>query len=113
MLDKRKKEQIINSFKSHAKDTGGTAVQIAILTAEVEELTEHLKEHRKDFSSRRGLFRKVAQRKRLLRYLEREDEDMFDKVVSKLGLKIAKREVIDHHPDDTEDVAEDIDKIEL
>ena len=66
-------------------------MQIAILTEEIKQLTEHLKTHKKDFSSRRGLLKKVGERRRLLRYLERENPDSFEALVKRLKLKIAKR----------------------
>ncbi len=91
MIDKKKKQQIIKKFAVHEKDTGSSEVQIALLTEEIKNLTEHLKMHKKDFSSRRGLLRKVAERRRLLRYLERENLTGFDELVKKLKLKIAKR----------------------
>ncbi len=92
MLDKKKKEEIIKKFRTHPNDTGSSEVQIAILTEEIKELTEHLRKHKKDFSSRRGLIRKVVQRKRLLRYLEKENNESFQKIVKKLGIKIAPRQ---------------------
>lgn len=92
MLDKKKKEKIIEKFKTHPNDTGSSEVQIAILTEEIKLLTKHLKQHRKDFSSRRGLIKKVAQRRRLLRYLERENSESFDKIVKALKINIIKRE---------------------
>jgi small subunit ribosomal protein S15 len=91
MIDKKKKQAIIKKFAVHENDTGSSEVQIALLTEEIKSLTEHLKMHKKDFSSRRGLLRKVAERRRLLRYLERENQDGFDELVKKLKLKIAKR----------------------
>ncbi|MFC1663509.1 30S ribosomal protein S15, partial [Patescibacteria group bacterium] len=69
-MDKKLKESIIKKFKTHASDTGSTEVQIAILTEEINQLTDHLKSHKKDYSSRRGLLRKVGQRRRLLNYLQ-------------------------------------------
>ncbi|MCD4760500.1 30S ribosomal protein S15 [bacterium] len=95
MLDKKKKQKIIDKFKTHKSDTGSAEVQIAILTEEVKELTKHLREHKKDFSSRRGLLAKVSLRHRLLRYLEREDEKRFIKLVKLLKLKIARKERTD------------------
>lgn len=95
MLDKKKKQRIIEKFKTHKSDTGSAEVQIAILTEEIKELTKHLREHKKDFSSRRGLLAKVALRHKLLRYLEREDEKRFTKLVKVLKLKIAKKEKFD------------------
>lgn len=91
MIDKKKKQQIIKKFAIHENDTGSSEVQIALLTEEIKNLTEHLKSHKKDFSSRRGLLRKVAERRRLLRYLERENSAGFDELVKKLKLKISKR----------------------
>jgi small subunit ribosomal protein S15 len=91
MIDKKKKQQIIKKFAVHENDTGSSEVQIALLTEEIKSLTEHLKAHKKDFSSRRGLLRKVAERRRLLRYLERENSAGFDELVKCLKLKIAKR----------------------
>ncbi len=92
MLDKNKKEKIIAKFKTHGSDTGSSQVQIAILTEEIKELTKHLKTHKKDFSSRRGLLKKVAERRRLLNYLHREDEKAYDGIVKELKLKVIKPE---------------------
>lgn len=88
MMDKKKKQRIIKKFGTHANDTGSAEVQIAILTEEIKELTEHLKEHRKDFSSRRGLIKKVNQRRRLLRFLEKDNKESFENLVKKLKIKI-------------------------
>ena len=88
MLDKQKKQRIIKKFATHTGDTGSAEVQIAILSEEIKHLTEHLKMHRKDFSSRRGLLKKVNQRRRLLRYLEKENPQGFDELVKKLKIKI-------------------------
>lgn len=87
MLDVKKKQKIIEKFRTHASDTGSPQVQIAILTSEIEELTGHLKDHKKDFSSRRGLIKKVNERRRLLKYLEREDQKAFLKLKKELELK--------------------------
>ncbi len=91
MLDKNTKEKIIKKFKTHENDTGSPEVQIAILTEEVKRLTEHLKSHKQDHSSRRGLLKKIGERKRLLKYLQKEDEEAFKNVSSKLNLRIAKK----------------------
>lgn len=90
MLDKKVKDRIIKKFKTHETDTGSTQVQVALLTEEIKQLTEHLKVHKKDFSSRRGLIRKVAERRRLLNYLYREDEVAWEDLVKKLKLKTPK-----------------------
>ena len=87
MLDPQKKQKIIEKFRTHKSDTGSPQVQAALLTAEVKELTEHLKKHKKDFSSRRGLIKKVNERRRLLTYLEREDKKAWQKLKDELGLK--------------------------
>lgn len=87
MLSKKKKNEIIKKFQTHKDDTGSPEVQIAILSEEIDQLSEHLKEHRKDYHSRRGLLQKVGNRRRLLRYLESEDEKRYKKLIEKLGLK--------------------------
>ncbi len=86
MLDPKKKQKVIEKFRTHASDTGSPQVQIAILSAEILDLTEHLKQHKKDFSSRRGLIKKVHERHRLMKYLEREDEKAAKKLREDLGL---------------------------
>lgn len=91
MLDKKKKDKIIAKFKTHPNDTGSSEVQIAILTEEIKELTKHLKQHKKDFSSRKGLIKKVSQRRKLLRYLGRENPEIFNKIVKELKINITKR----------------------
>jgi len=87
-LAKDDKDKIIKKYKTHEADTGSSEIQIALLTAEIEQLTEHLKTHKKDFSSRRGLLKKVGQRRRLLRYLQRDNETSFEDLVKKLKLKV-------------------------
>lgn len=87
MLKKAKKDKLIEKFKTHKSDTGSPQVQIAILTEEIKELAEHLKQHKHDFSSRRGLLKKVGQRRRLLRYLQRDNERGYEKLIKELGLK--------------------------
>ena len=87
MLERKAKEKIIEKFKVHPTDTGSPQVQIALLTAEMKDLSEHLRSHKKDFSSRRGLLRKVNERRKLLRYLSREDRAAYDDVAAKLKLK--------------------------
>lgn len=95
MLDKKNKQKIIEKFKVHDSDTGSTQVQIAILTEEIRLLTEHLKMHKQDHSSRRGLLKKVGERRRLLKYLQKESEEAFMDVAKKLKLKIAKKMIED------------------
>jgi len=86
-LQKKKKDSLIKSYKTHANDTGSPQVQIAILSEEIRELANHLKKHKHDFSARRGLMRKIGQRRRLLVYLQREDMAAYDKLIKQLGLK--------------------------
>jgi small subunit ribosomal protein S15 len=86
MLEKKAKDKIIEKFRIHETDTGSPQVQVAILTSEIKELVEHLKEHKKDFSSRRGLLKKVGERRRLLKYLEREDTKGHAELMEKLKL---------------------------
>lgn len=95
MLDKDSKQKIINKFKVHATDTGSSQVQIAILTEEITRLTDHLKSHKHDQSSRRGLLKKVGERRKLLKYLQKENEESFKELAKKLKLKIAKKMIED------------------
>ncbi|MBU1118652.1 30S ribosomal protein S15 [Patescibacteria group bacterium] len=88
MLTKKDKDKIIAKYKTHKQDTGSPEVQIAILTAEIEDLTGHLKIHRKDHSSRRGLLKKVAQRKKLQMFLKKEDLERYETLMKKLKLKV-------------------------
>ncbi len=90
MLDKKNKEKIIKKFRVHDTDTGSPQVQIAILTEEIKQLTEHLKQHKHDYSSRRGLLKKVGERRKLLKYLQKENFAQF-KEAEKLKLKIAQK----------------------
>ena len=87
MLDKKLKERIIEKFKTHEGDTGSTEVQIALLTEEIKQLTGHLRKNKKDQSSRRGLLRKVNERRRLLKYLEKENLKSYEEIIDKLKLK--------------------------
>ncbi|MBI2477058.1 30S ribosomal protein S15 [Candidatus Uhrbacteria bacterium] len=87
MLSKRQKENIIVKHATHKSDTGSPQVQVAILTAEIAQLTGHLRSHKKDHSSRRGLLRKVNERRRLLKYLEREDARAWKNLKEELKLK--------------------------
>jgi small subunit ribosomal protein S15 len=81
------RKQIVTDFRTHAKDTGSPEVQIAILTKRINELTEHLKSHMKDHSSRRGLLKMVGKRNSLLKYLTRQDRTRYQQIISKLGLR--------------------------
>ena len=87
MLTKEKKNQIIDDYKNSDGDTGSPEVQIAILTKRINELTEHLKTHKKDHSSRRGLLKMVGTRSSLLKYVRNTDVDRYRKIISSLGLR--------------------------
>ncbi len=82
-----RKEVLIKEFATHEGDTGSPEVQVAILTERIANLTEHLKTHRKDFASRRGLLMMVGQRRRLLEYLRRKDAARYQKLIGRLGLR--------------------------
>ncbi len=86
-LTKEEKKEIIKEFSRDEKDTGSTEVQVAILTKEINDLTEHLKVHIHDYHSRRGLLKKVGQRRSLLRYLAKKDVTKYREVIQKLGLR--------------------------
>ena len=86
-LSKEKKADIIKRFAKDEKDTGSAEVQIAILTEEISALTEHLKEHKHDYHSRRGMLKKVGQRKSLLNYLKNKDVTRYREVVKQLDLR--------------------------
>ena len=86
-LSKEEKAKIIKEFAKNDKDTGSTSVQIAILTKEINNLTDHFKEHKHDYHSNRGLLKKVGQRKSLLAYLERTNIQEYREVIKKLGLR--------------------------
>lgn len=86
-LTKERKQEIIKKFAKDANDTGSAEVQIAILTEEISALTEHLKEHKHDYHSRRGMFKKVGQRRSLLNYLKNKDVTRYRDVVKQLGLR--------------------------
>jgi len=81
------KNTIIQKFRRHDSDTGSPEVQVALLTSRIKLLTEHLKVHKKDFDSRRGLLMLVGQRRRLLDFLKREDEKRYVKVIRELGIR--------------------------
>jgi len=81
------KVDLIKKYQTHKDDTGSTEVQVAILTKKISELTKHLKEHKKDFDSRRGLLIMVGKRRRLLNYLRKNDEEKYGKIIADLGLK--------------------------
>ena len=82
-----RKQEIISNNQNHTKDTGSPEVRVAMLTERINQLTEHLKTHSKDFHSRRGLLMMVGKRRRLLQYLMKEDNERYRKLIEKLGLR--------------------------
>jgi len=87
VLDVEKRKGIIGSYQLHEKDTGSPEVQIALLSARIEYLTEHFKMHKKDHHSRRGLLKLVGQRRRLLDYVKNKDVERYRTVIQRLGLR--------------------------
>jgi small subunit ribosomal protein S15 len=87
VLDVEKRKGIIGSYQLHEKDTGSPEVQIALLSARIEYLTEHFKAHKKDHHSRRGLLKLVGQRRRLLDYVKNKDVERYRAVIQRLGLR--------------------------
>jgi len=81
------KSDIISQFKAHESDTGSSEVQIALLTARINHLTEHLRTHRKDFHSRRGLLQMASRRRKLLDYVKRHDLGKYNEILAKLSLR--------------------------
>lgn len=86
-IDEMEKEDIIKEFRNHDGDTGSPEVQVALLTARIRHLTEHLKLHKGDHASRRGLLQMVGQRSRLLRYLRKGSHDRYRQILGRLGLR--------------------------
>ncbi len=87
MMDTAVKQEIIAKYQTHEGDTGSPEVQIAILSYQINHLTEHLKVHKKDFHSRRGLLKMVGRRRSLLNYLKSKDIDRYRKIITSLGLR--------------------------
>ena len=87
MISKEKKAEIIKTYGRTPEDTGSPEVQIAILTARIQELTEHLKNHPKDHHSRRGLLKMVGQRRSMLAYLQKKDINRYRALIAKLGIR--------------------------
>ncbi|MEN6464353.1 MAG: 30S ribosomal protein S15 [Syntrophaceae bacterium] len=87
MLVSDKKKEIITSYRSHDNDTGSPEVQIALLSARIQYLTEHFKSHKKDHHSRRGLLKIVGQRRRILDYLKKKDVERYRAVIQRLGIR--------------------------
>jgi len=86
-VDQAVKAEVKNEYKLHEQDTGSSEVQVALLTSRIKELTEHLKTHKKDHSSRRGLIMMVNKRRKLLTYVQKQDDGRYKELISKLGLR--------------------------
>lgn len=86
-MDQTVKTTVKEEYRLHEQDTGSVEVQVALLTSRITELTEHLKQHMKDHSSRRGLIIMVSKRRRLLDYINRKDKDRYQKLIQSLGLR--------------------------
>ena len=87
MLTKQEKGSVVHDFETHQGDTGSPDVQIALLTKRINDLTEHLKTHRKDHASRRGLLKMVGTRSALLKYVSKKDVKRYQQIISRLGLR--------------------------
>jgi len=87
VLDSEKRKEVINNFQLHEVDTGSPEVQVALLSARIEYLTEHFKMHKKDHHSRRGLLKLVGKRRRILDYLKNKDLERYRSVIQRLGLR--------------------------
>ncbi|MBI3995096.1 MAG: 30S ribosomal protein S15 [Nitrospirae bacterium] len=87
MLEKQQKQEVIKKFSAHQKDTGSPEVQIALLSSQINSLSDHFKTHKKDHHSRRGLLRMVGRRRKLLDYLQREDLGRYKQIIDKLGIR--------------------------
>lgn len=86
-MDQQTKKQIVENYRVHPEDTGSPEVQVALLTQRIQELTEHLREHHKDYASRQGLLEMVGRRASLLKYLRRKDENRYKELIGELGLR--------------------------
>jgi small subunit ribosomal protein S15 len=86
-MDQAVKAEVKNEYRLHEKDTGSVEVQVALLSSRIRELTEHLKMHKKDHSSRRGLIMMVNKRRKLLTYVQKKDEERYKELIKKLGLR--------------------------
>lgn len=87
MLLKEEKDSLVHQYQQHARDTGSPEVQVAILTTRIKQLTEHLKSHKHDHHTRRGLLKLVGQRRRLLSYLDKTDVNRYRTLIASLGLR--------------------------
>ncbi len=87
MAEAENKEEVIREHRTHEGDTGSPEVQVAVLTRRIAHLTEHLREHKHDYHSRRGLLKMVGKRRRLLKYLQKKDVERYRSLIARLGLR--------------------------
>jgi small subunit ribosomal protein S15 len=87
MLDQETRERLTKDYQVHESDTGSTEVQVAVLTERIKQVTDHLRTHKKDVHSRRGLVGLVSKRRRLLKYLSQEDVNRYQSLIARLGLR--------------------------
>ncbi len=87
MITKEEKEELIKKFKRHEGDTGSSEVQVALISLRIDKLTEHLKSFKNDYSSRRGLFKLVGERRKLLSYLKETDKARYQRIIKDLNLR--------------------------
>jgi len=86
-LTQEKKQELISEYQIHETDTGSADLQVAILSTRINQLTEHLKKNKKDHSSRRGLLKMIGRRKGLLTYIQKEDEERYRQLITRLGIR--------------------------
>lgn len=86
-LEKEQRTQTIEDYRTHPTDTGSPEVQVALLTGRINQMIEHLREHKHDHHSRRGLLKMVGRRRRLLVYLQRQDQERYQQLIARLGLR--------------------------
>ncbi len=86
-LEKEQRTQTIESYRTHPSDTGSPEVQVALLTGRINQMIEHLREHKHDHHSRRGLLKMVGRRRRLLVYLQKQDQERYQQLIARLGLR--------------------------
>ncbi len=86
-IAQERRKTVVGEYKTHDKDTGSPEVQVALITDRINQLTEHLKVHKKDFTSRRGLLMMVGQRARLLKFLLKSDKDRYQSLIKRLGIR--------------------------
>lgn len=86
-LKQQRKHEIISEYQTHETDTGSADVQVAMLTARISQLSEHLKSNKQDYSSQRGLLQMIGRRKRLLGYIQKENQERYQALISRLGIR--------------------------